>query len=287
MTTTMITEYSQTEAALAELSARYKGVIYDVASPEAMVQAKKARAELRGYRVSLEKIRVDIKAPALKRCQLIDTEAKRITSILESLENPIDQQIKAEEQRKENERLAKERAEADRVAAEQAAIKAAEEKRMAEERAEIARRQAELDRAERERREAEAATRAKIESEERAARMRIEEEERKARLAREEADRTARMLREAEERKLREAREAEEIRLKAERDRIESERRAIEEQKRKEREAEEAEQREILRQENELLDGVEMLKVFLQRFGKRVEFAVVVNAILAYLKKLK
>ena len=35
-----------------------------------------ARAEVRGYRTSLEKLRKEIKAPALARCNAIDTEAK-------------------------------------------------------------------------------------------------------------------------------------------------------------------------------------------------------------------
>jgi hypothetical protein len=65
----------------------------------------------------LEKKRVEIKAPALERCRLIDTEAKRITTELLELEEPIDAQIKAEEQRKENEKLERERIERERVQA--------------------------------------------------------------------------------------------------------------------------------------------------------------------------
>lgn len=263
---TSIQEYSVTEAALAVLADKYKGALFDVTDPKGMADAKKSRAELRGYRVALEKTRVEIKAPALKRTQEIDSEARRITAALAALEDPIDSQIKSEENKKENERLAKEKAEADRLEAEQRAIREADEARMAAERADIARRHAAIAAAEK-------ASRDKIEAEERAARLLREEEERKARMVREEADREARK-----------AREAEEAKLKAERDKLESERRAVEEKARKEREAEEAKQREILRQKNELLDGTQMLETFVKRFGQRKEFSSVVKSIQEFLK---
>lgn len=110
--TTAITEYSKTDAALADLAGRFKGVVFDVKDPKGMQEARHARAELRNYRVDLEKVRVEIKAPALERCRLIDAEAKRITAALVELEDPIDATIKVEEKRKERE--AQERAEAER-----------------------------------------------------------------------------------------------------------------------------------------------------------------------------
>lgn len=108
-----IVEYSPTEAALTTLSAQYSGVTYDVTTTVGMSEAKVARATIKGYRTSLEKMRVELKAPALERSRLIDAEAKRITVELVKLEGPIDEQIKAEESRKEQERIAK--AEADRL----------------------------------------------------------------------------------------------------------------------------------------------------------------------------
>jgi len=100
-TTSAIQEYSKTEAALAELNQRHAGVVYEVATTSGMALAKAARAEVRGYRTSLEATRKEIKAPALERCKMIDDEAKRITAELLKLEEPIDEQIKAEEKRKE------------------------------------------------------------------------------------------------------------------------------------------------------------------------------------------
>jgi len=117
---TSIAEYSSTDAALADLRERYAKTIYDVTVASGMKAAKEARAVLKTWRVELEAERKRIKAPALKRCQEIDSEAKRITIELSALEDPIDELIKKEEGRKEAERKAKEeaaaKAESERVA---------------------------------------------------------------------------------------------------------------------------------------------------------------------------
>jgi ribosomal protein S25 len=102
---TVVPEYNDTALALRELQTRHKGVVYEVSQPKQMKLAKEARAEVKKYRTDLEKKRVEIKAPALERCRLIDAEAKRITGELLALEEPIDIQIKAEEARVEAERL--------------------------------------------------------------------------------------------------------------------------------------------------------------------------------------
>lgn len=122
--TTPIAEYSVTDAALAELRKRFSGIVYDAASREGMETAKKDRAEVRGYRIALEKKRVEIKAPALERSRQIDIEAKRITEELLALEGPPDAAIKAEEQRAEAAKQAKIDAELKRVAGIQERIEA-------------------------------------------------------------------------------------------------------------------------------------------------------------------
>ena len=114
---TEIAEYSQTAAALSDLRHRFLGVAFNVATTKGMDEAKKARQEVKGYRTALENKRKEIKAPALERCRLIDDEAKTITAALLEIEEPIDQQIKAEEARKEAEKAAKAEAERQRVAA--------------------------------------------------------------------------------------------------------------------------------------------------------------------------
>jgi len=264
-----ITEYSKTAAALAELAEKYQGIVYDVLTPAGLKDAKAARAELRAIRIDLEKTRKEIKSPALLRCQLIDSEAKKIAAELEALENPIDAQIKAEEERKEFERTRAEREAKEKAEAEERAAKEAEEKRMAEERAEIARQQAEIE-------EQKRIARLIIEEEQREARLKIEEAERAARLAREEADRAARIEREKEEAK-----------LKAERDRIDAERRAAEEKERKAREEAEEKEREIQRKKEERLGARDILKLFRERHGEKIEFAEIITAIDNYFAAVK
>lgn len=134
---TSIQEYSETEAGLARLRGEYAGAVYEVAAPGGMRLAIAARAELRDLRVSLEKRRVEIKAPALERCRQIDAEAKRITAELVALEDPIDGQIKAEEAKRAAEREAKRFAEVERLRAEaEAQEAAARAERLAAEQAE-------------------------------------------------------------------------------------------------------------------------------------------------------
>ena len=112
-----IDAYSATERGLAELRARLTGRVYDVTTGKGMDEARKDRAECRSLRVNLEAKRKEIKAPALDYCRRIDSEAKRFTAEIEQMEDPIDQQIKAEEARKEAARAERERAEAERLAA--------------------------------------------------------------------------------------------------------------------------------------------------------------------------
>lgn len=311
---TSIEEYSKTAAALAELASRYSGVRYDVTTKDGLLAATKARAELRSLRVALEKTRVQIKAPALKRTQEIDSEARRLTAAIVELEDPIDAQIKYEETRKENERLAAERAEQERIEAEQRALREAEQRKIEEAQAEIRRRQDELDKAEHARLEKEREAQRQIDEAARVAWLKIEEDERQARAIRDEQDRIARLAREEEERLARKLREEEELKLKQERDRIDAERRvieeaqrkareeeelkarqererkeaeqrAVEEKKRKAREKEEEKQREIQRRDNDVLDASAMLTTFVQRFGHLEEFAPIVSTITAFLQQ--
>lgn len=118
-----ITEYNATTAALVTLKAKY-AVLPDVMTPAGLIVAKAARAEIRGYRVALEKTRTDLKAPLLAQGQWIDAEAQRIKAELLAIEEPIDAAIKAEEQRQAEEKAAKKRAEAERRAALEARIDA-------------------------------------------------------------------------------------------------------------------------------------------------------------------
>lgn len=189
-TTTVIQEYSATEARISELREKYGGTIYPVETSAGMELAKAARAEIRKWRTGLEKTRVEIKAPALARCQAIDGEAKRITTALLAIESPIDAQIKAEEGKAE----AAAKAKMDEIIAKAKAFeelqerqrKEAEQAALQKQRDEIAKQRAEV--------EAAAAEQRKRDSEANAARI--------------EADRAAAAERAAAQKKLDEERAA-------------------------------------------------------------------------------
>lgn len=321
---TQIAEYSQTEAALAELAIKYKGVVYDVTTKEGLAAAKTGRNELRGYRTSLEAKRVEIKAPALERCRLIDAEAKRITAELEALENPIAAQIKIEEDRIAAEKEAKEAALRKRTeeimnrlqamrelpitsfsaTSEQMQeyITALEEQQIIEETfgdfvsdaenlkaATLATMKLNLNT--KLAQEAEAARlKAQREELERAQAEQAARDAESARL-REEAERASRLKIEEEQRQARAAIEEQERAARLAREEEERQARAAREakeaQERAEREAAEAVQREAQRKENLKLDGREMLVAFTDQYGDVPEFADVVAAITKYLDSLK
>ncbi len=112
---TAIAEYSPTAAALADLRQRYANVVWDVTTTKGDKEARAARRELVSLRTSLEEKRKELKAPALERSRLIDDEAKAIKAAILELEDPIDQLITAEEQRRERERAERRATEEARV----------------------------------------------------------------------------------------------------------------------------------------------------------------------------
>lgn len=122
--TKALTDFDLVAAGLEQLNKNYKGMLFDVETPNGMAVAKAARAALRNPRYEIERIRKEAKAPLLAIGKKLDSEAARITAEILKLEEPIDQQIKNEEQRKERERLAKVEAEQKRIAAILARIEA-------------------------------------------------------------------------------------------------------------------------------------------------------------------
>lgn len=119
-----ITEYSRTLAALDALEKKHKGVVFEVSTTAGMKEAKAARKQLRDLRVALEKKRKDLKAPVLDYTRALDGQAKTITARIEALESPIDEQVKAEEQRKAREKAEAEAAERARIDAHRQVIEA-------------------------------------------------------------------------------------------------------------------------------------------------------------------
>lgn len=113
---TSIAEYRPVADAIAGLRSKYVGVVYDVQSPAGLAECRKARAEVRKHRTTLESVRQQIKAPALDLCRRIDADAKTITAALVAIEDPLDEQIKAEEEAADARREAKRKAEMERLA---------------------------------------------------------------------------------------------------------------------------------------------------------------------------
>jgi len=112
-----VAEYRPVDAGLAELRTRLAGVQFDVTTTAGDKAARAARQECVKLRTTVEATRKELKAPLLARAKLLDDEAKRITAAVLQIEEPIDAQIKAEEQRKaaikaEQERIERERQEA-------------------------------------------------------------------------------------------------------------------------------------------------------------------------------
>lgn len=119
---TALVEFSAVDAGLAVLREKYVGVVFDVRTPKGMTDAKAARAAIREPRYEVERIRKEAKAPLLALTRQLDGTAKRITDALVEIEEPIDRQIKTEEERVERERQEKIRREQERVAALQARV---------------------------------------------------------------------------------------------------------------------------------------------------------------------
>lgn len=117
-----LADFDVVSAGILELRKTYGGVVFDVATTPGMEAARAARATIREPRYRVESIRKEAKAPILALGKKLDADAARITAELLKIEQPIDQQIKSEEERKERERTAKIEAERKRVADIQARI---------------------------------------------------------------------------------------------------------------------------------------------------------------------
>jgi len=104
MTSLPVVKYDITEAAISEIRQKYSGLkIVDTASYKTV---SVAIAEVRSKRIAVEERRKELKKDALEYGRLVDSEAKRITSLLQ----PIEEELKAEKQ-KEDDRKAKIKAE--------------------------------------------------------------------------------------------------------------------------------------------------------------------------------
>lgn len=105
---TQLVRYDITDAAIAEMKQQYLGLkIKDGKSYEIV---RKAIGDVRSKRTAVERRRKELKEDAIKWGKLIDGEAKRITTVLLDIEEP----LKVEKQRVDDEK-AKEKEEKERV----------------------------------------------------------------------------------------------------------------------------------------------------------------------------
>lgn len=118
-----LVEFDKVEAGLAELEGTYKGIVFEKLETTAgMKTAVAARAAVRDPRIAVEKVRQEAKAPLTALGKSLDARARQIKERLVALEEPIDAQIKAEEERKAAAKRAAEEAESNRIAAAHASI---------------------------------------------------------------------------------------------------------------------------------------------------------------------
>lgn len=125
-----LTKFSVTEAVLSDLESRYTetkdGVVgpkrYDLSTNKGLAEAIKGRAELREWRVGLEKDKNKKAEPINKAHKYLLSEFKRIYARIWTLEEPIDKDIREAQEKKEIEKKARDEAEAARVAAIQSKI---------------------------------------------------------------------------------------------------------------------------------------------------------------------
>jgi DNA repair exonuclease SbcCD ATPase subunit len=277
--TETVVKYEVTEAQIEALRETCSALSAD--TPKGYKEVRQAIGNLRDTRVAIEKRRVELKADALAYGRKVDSEAKRFTDLLASIEDP----LKSKKQAVDDEKArVKAEAEAAKLAALEAEIVAnrerqeaearakreAEEAKLAEERAALERERQQM--AE-ERRRADEAARIQREADEAAARAerdRLTEERRQYEEAqRAERDRVAaeRAAEEAKFRAEREALEADRRAVQAERERAErAEAERLENVKREEERIAQAESDRLA--EEERLARIEALRPDLEKLGK-------------------
>lgn len=100
-------KYNLPDAKINQLKKDYAGL--SVIDNQTLESAKKARQEVRSYRISVEAKRKELKAVSMAYGQGVDAEAKRLTALLQEIEEPVDKQIKKFEEIKEQEKAEKRR----------------------------------------------------------------------------------------------------------------------------------------------------------------------------------
>lgn len=109
----MVIEYNITDAAIEKLSKQFSPL--EITDTKSYKAVQIAIGEVRGYRISVERTRKELKKDALAYGRKVDTEAKRITALLLSIEEGLKAKKQVVDDQKAAEKAEKARIEAERV----------------------------------------------------------------------------------------------------------------------------------------------------------------------------
>lgn len=117
---TVLAQFKDAEVSILALAEKYRAVAFDVTTTKGMNEAKAARLELREKgRFAVQRAEKSVKADVNDLKRVMSDEVERLVAIVQPVEDAIDAQIKAEEERKAREKAERDRIEAERVAAHQ------------------------------------------------------------------------------------------------------------------------------------------------------------------------
>ncbi len=112
-----LTEFEKVSASLIDLTKRHANVVYPVATTKGMDDAKAARKEIRDVRYAIQRAEKSASDELNSIKKNVKERADQIITVLRPLEDAVDVQITAEEERRAEEKRKKEEAEAARIAA--------------------------------------------------------------------------------------------------------------------------------------------------------------------------
>jgi len=117
---TVLAQFKEAETAICALAEKYRAVAFDVTTTKGMNEAKAARLELREKgRFAVQRAEKAVKADVNDLKRVMADEVDRLVAIVQPVEDAIDAQIKAEEERKAREKAERDRIEAERIAGHQ------------------------------------------------------------------------------------------------------------------------------------------------------------------------
>ena len=120
---TVLAQFKTAEVGIVALATKYANVAYDCTTTKGMAEAVAARRDLReNGRLFLIRTEKDVKADVNDLKRVMADEVTRLVAIVAPVEEAIDSQIKAEEDRKATAKAERDRIETERIAAHQAGI---------------------------------------------------------------------------------------------------------------------------------------------------------------------